>query len=65
MKYLLLLVLFASCCGNSANSESSKFSMTCVEVSSNLEIFRCENLESVCYVDTEYKRGGISCKFKP
>ena len=64
MKVLITLLLLASCAdGTSHKAESeSEFAMTCEYVADRY-LYRCENLEAICYQKLA-DRGGVSCKFK-
>ena len=55
-----VLVLLAG----SANTQTYnyKYKMDCYEVMSNPKVYRCTNIEVVCYVS---EKGDLFCKFFP
>lgn len=57
MKYLMLLFILAGC---EEASSSTKYEASCVGIAHRL--FRCENIEAICYM--HWGAGGVSCFLK-
>lgn len=61
MKVLILSMFLISCVPEKINNPV--FGMECFKISEGISLYRCENVEAVCYTRAAGE-SGVTCKFK-